>query len=648
MNSKQFSVYYFAAMLTINLFVNPACAANHKTHPKTAKKPVVSHSDAKNIKISDDKIQAELYKINITKSFTQIDMLLQQKKYEQAMGILRGIIDKDPANAKAITSVGKILSEQYKLDGAQKELQKAISLDPKNSDAHNALGEVLLKKTSSSDMKIRNSIDKYYAKALNEFQTAINIDPNAYKAYNNAGLVLQKQGKINEAEDYYKKALDIEPKYADALINLGDVYYLKNQVDLSLQKFQQAIESDSKNSTAYYNLGKALIAKGQYSKAINYLQTSLYLFPNSAPVHDMLGKAYEMQGNEAAAITSFRKASLIQPEYIAPYLKLADIYQNRGDSEIAISELKTALSANSGFSEAKLKIADISLEIGKYEQAINYYKDVANDKNYKDLALKGLADAYFMKAQQVSSIANMTSDSELADAESNIKKALSYNPNDLQLYLALLKLYRLTNNDVQSELYLNKIVNSSNNKTVDCMLKGEAYQSFRRYDMAKIQFSKALDETKNVEDTLNLGEILIINRQYEVAKEAFNKVLVLSPNNLKAVKSLQRIQTNEEQSVEKFQIAKSFLKSKQYDLAIESFRDCIALNPYLDQAQLMLAKTYETQGYYYNAIEHYNAYLSLITDDNEIKKYKTKVNKLSNKIQSAQNRGKVIKKFTII
>lgn len=634
-----------------NVKVEPAHSSKLKEN--TNEKKAVNIENNQNNLSTVDKIEPvsnkhNNYKLNATKTLNEIDLMLQAKNYTDAKNSLVDYLSKNPNDSKARTMLGSILSEQYKLDGAQREFVKSLAIDPNNAVAHDGLGLVLYKKTASSNMEIRNNLDKYYKKSLNEFEAAIKADPNYYKAYNNAGKILEKIGRINEAEKYYKKALEIEPKYDKAIVNLGNIYYIKGQLERSLQKFQEALEIDSKNSTAYYNLGKALIAKGQYSKAIKYLQTALYLFPNSAPVHDMLGKAYEFQGNEAAAITSFKKASLIQPEFISPYLKLADIYRSRGDNEIAISELKTAVSANPDFLEGKLKIADISMHAGKFDQAIKYYKEVMDNQNYRELALKGLASAYFIKAQQVNSIASITAESEYVEAENNIKQALLYNPNDLRLYLALLKISRLTNNDMQSELYLSKILNISTNKAFDSSIKAQAFQAFKRYNEAKNEYSEALSQASSVEETLILGEILILSRQYQIAKEAFNKVLAESPNNTKAIRSLQRIHKNEKQARIKLNISKNFLRQKQYGLAIESLKGCLNLNPYLTEAQLLLAKTYEKQKYYFNALEHYNAYLSIEGNVKDSKKYKKKVNKLFRHIQKLKSKNKPIKKYTIL
>lgn len=592
--------------------------------------------------------QTQKYQLKINRTYEEYENLINQGKHNEASSKCQRILERDPNNADARTCLGSVYSAQYKLDAAQREFIRVLQQDPNNPVAHNGLGMVYYKKTASSDMEILKNLDKYHELALREFTTAIKLAPDYYKAYNNAGIVVQKMGKLDEAEIYYRKALEIEPKYSDALENLGSILFAKGKSDEAIAKYKESIDLNSKNSSAYYRLGEALLDKGNYSQAIKYLQTSLYLYPNSAPVHYNLGRAYELQGNEAAAISEYKKSFMIKPEYPLPYMNLANIYQNRGDDEFALSELKSAITVNPEFMEGKLKIADISLNIGKPDQAIKYYKEVMNDTSYANQAIKGLSKAYFVKAQQASSYADLASESEYVEAEKAIKTAISHNPDDLQLYLALLRISRLTSSNDKGEAYLSKIIESPANQAIDHVVKGEALASYRKYNDARNEFNMAYTNTTKVEDLLSLGEIFIINRQYEAAKEAFNKVLSQDSNNIKAVRALERIQKNEEQAIAKFNIAKDFQKKGQQLAAIENLIESLSLNPYNPEAHLLLGKAFSKENYYYNAVEHYESYVNLVNIPKEQQKYSKTIEGMNKKIANIQKKGKQVKKFTRI
>ncbi len=591
---------------------------------------------------------AESYSGRISKNYLKIEKLIEKSKFDEALENINAILGDNPDDLNARAYLGSIYSAQFKLDAAKKEYLKILEKNSKNAAAHNGLGMVYYRRTASSNMEVRKKIPQLLKNALGEFLKAIENAPEFYQAYNNAGKIFFEQGKIKEAEIYFSKALELKPDYSEAVENYGRVLFSKNRPDAAIEEYTKAIRFNSRNSSAYYHLGEALIAKGEYNKAIKHLQTSLYLFPNSAPVHNMLGKAYEMQENEAAAIAEYKKASLIKPEYTSPYLSLADIYKNRGDEEFAIAELRNSLAVNPDFHEAKAKIAEISLNIEKVNQTITCYKELLNVPQYRKDALKGLSKAYFLKAQQVGSYKRTILENDLIAIEYDLKQAIKYDPENLELYLALLRVTRASQNDDRSRVYLSNIIKKSRDNRIDHVIRGEAYLAFKDFNNAEKEFIKALNQSHTTEGLLRLVEIFMINRSYSAAKIALNRVLILEPDNLRAKRFKQRIKKNEEQAISKFRIAEGFYKEKQRLAAIEAYRDSLSLNPYLPQTHLGIAKAFEKEDYYFNAVEHYKAYISLVGIGRNTEKYANKAEKLEKKIKNMKKNNKPVKKFSRI
>ncbi|MEI7474366.1 MAG: tetratricopeptide repeat protein [bacterium] len=578
----------------------------------------------------------QLTKLNVSvnENYSYINKLINVGNLNEAEKECLSTLEINPDDVKTNVYLGEINSRLYKLDKAKKYFEKVIELDPKNAEAHNGLGSIYLKKTTSSNMEIKRNVDKYYNLALDEFKLAVKYKPNFALALDNAGKIAQLQGKIDDAENYFNKALDVEPKDADAIENLGSILYEKGQIDAAIDRFQEAIYNNPKNSSAYYNLGKAYLAKGYTNRAINSLQISLTQNPNSAPSRYEMGRAYEMQGNEAVALSEYRKAILIKPDYIKPYIKIAEIHQNRGDEEVAIPELKTALAIDPSLNEAKLKIAELSLNIGKTDQALHYYKELLSDCVYQQKALLGLSRAYFDRAQKYDLRGTFFSESEYVEAEENIKQAIQYNPGNIELYLALLRIARLTNKDKDSQQYLNQIIQGSANTSVDHVVKGEAFITFKKYEEADNEFKVAVSKAEDLDSALNLGEIFITNRAYQPAKEAFNRVLSVEPNNLKAIRALERIQKNELEAELKLNVGQAFVEQKRYSAALDSLRESVSLNPNVAKTHLLLAICYEKQKNYYNAVDDYKSFTGF--KDINKKDYDhsiAKIKKLSRKIR---------------
>lgn len=543
-------------------------------------------------------------------------------------------------NIETYISTGNEYCIQYKLDSAQKQFEKALKINPKSADAHNGLGMVYYLKTSSSDMEIIKKKNEYLDSAKKEFELAIKLNPENEEALNNLGKVYETKGNLDKAQENYKKASEINPKYSDAVCNLGHVDFLRNKIPEAIDKYKKALVLDSKNQKAYVYLAEAYLSQLKFSDALSELNTSLSLFSNSSLAQNVLGKIYDTQGNKVAAINSYRKAINIKPENIEAYLAIAEIYQERGDNDLAISELKNALSINPAYKEGYLKLADMLLIENKPELAIAYYQKVTDDPIFSAYALKGLSRAYFNNAKNISELAYITTNSEYIDAQNALLKAIDSNPNDLQLYLALLRISKLATNDNVSQIYLNQIIKKSDFSPIASVIKGEAYLLCNKYTDANLEFSNAITSAKDVQDYLYLGEIFVLNRQYDMATAAFYRALNLDAENKKAKAGLSLIAKNKKIADYHYDLARAFYDEGQKNLTIQELKKAISLDPKNKKSYLLIAKTYEKLGDYSNSLSNYQACLGLIeAKDKNYKKYTKKINNLTKKVENIKTRA---------
>lgn len=547
----------------------------------------------------------------------------------------KNVTKHDLKGSQGCVFAGKTYCAQYKLDSAQKQFEKALKLDAKNAAAHNGLGMVYYLKTSSSDMGIISKKNEFLTSSMKEFELAIKYAPENAEAYNNLGRIYQEKGNIDKAQENYKKALKINPKYSDAMCNLGSLDFLKNKIPDAVDKYKKALVLDSKNFKAYVYLAEAYTSQENFSDALTEINTALSLFSNSATAQNILGKVYDVQGNKVAAINSYRKAITIKPENIGPYLAIADIYQERGDNDLAIAELKNALSVNPDYKEGYLKLADMLLIENKPELAIAYYQKVVDDPIFSTYALKGLSRAYFNNAKNISDLAYITTISEYADAQNALLKAIDANPKDMQLYLALLRVSKLAMDDNASQIYLNQILKKSDFSPISSVIKGEAFLLCNKYTEADLEFSNAVSKAEDIQDCLYMGELFILNRQYEMATAAFYKTLNFDAENKKAKIGLNIIAKNKKNADAHYYLAKAFYDEKQKNLAVQELKKAISLNPKDTKSHLLMAQSYEKLDDYSNSLIHYQVYLGM-TDakDKTYKKYTKKVSNLTDKAES--------------
>ena len=585
------------------------------------------------------KTTQKVIKVQIAKTYNDIDKMIDYGNYAAADRLLNNLLKKNPNDISARSLYIISLVKQDKFDVAQSQLNKYLPKFSKNANLHYAQGVLLVKRQASSDMEYREKSEELLKRAQNEFNTALIINPRYYQAYNALGVIELNTGNWNKARQYFGRALEVDPNYATAIDNLGTVDYLQGNHDLAQKRFMKAISLNPNSSTAYFHLAQVYDKKSGYSKALDALDHSLRIKGNSSVAYNLRGEILKKQGNEAAAIESFKKSIALKPENTKPYVNLAKIYERRFDNELAIASLKSALAVNPAQYSVKLKVGELSLLKGDYNESLKYYSSLVGVEGYNADALKGMANAYFAQVRDTASKSVIANKKELQTAYNNIEKALQANPNDLDLYLAKLKMAKLTNQEKATQETLDKIVKAPVRGLNDLLAKGDAYYAMNKYQEAKKTFEKSVVFAESLDDYLYVAEILTYDKFYPSAKDVLRKALIVDPTNEEAVHNLNYIMNMERQSESLYKDAKFFQKKdKNRVFAREYALKALDYNPTNYDAALLSAKLCEKQKHYVEAIDAYKVVAGLEIKPRKIKKMNKKIIKLEKKLAKIDKR----------
>ncbi len=585
------------------------------------------------------KTTQKVVKVQIAKTYNDIDKMIDYGNYAAADRLLNNLLKKNPNDINARSLYIISLVKQDKFDVAQSQLNKYLPKFSKNANLHYAQGVLLVKRQASSDMEYREKSEELLKRAQNEFNRALIINPRYYQAYNALGVIELNTGNWNKARQYFGRALEVDPNYATAIDNLGTVDYLQGNHDLAQKRFMKAISLNPNSSTAYFHLAQVYDKKSGYSKALDALDHSLRIKGNSSVAYNLRGEILKKQGNEAAAIESFKKSIALKPENTKPYVNLAKIYERRFDNELAIASLKSALAVNPAQYSVKLKVGELSLLKGDYNESLKYYSSLVGVEGYNADALKGMANAYFAQVRDTASKSVIANKKELQTAYNNIEKALQANPNDLDLYLAKLKMAKLTNQEKATQETLDKIVKAPVRGLNDLLAKGDAYYAMNKYQEAKKAFEKSVVFAESLDDYLYVAEILTYDKFYPSAKDVLRKALIVDPTNEEAVHNLNYIMNMERQSESLYKDAKFFQKKdKNRVFAREYALKALDYNPTNYDAALLSAKLCEKQKHYVEAIDAYKIVAGLEIKPRKIKKMNKKIVKLEKKLAKIDKR----------
>jgi hypothetical protein len=117
--------------------------------------------------------------------------------------------------------------------------------------------------------------------ALVYLNDALQLTPNA-DAANGLGLMFARQGRFNEARDWFKKAITLERDHTGAINNLGVLYGEHRKFDDAIAAFEYGIRIAPDDDTLYLNLGRIHVQMGARDRARSVMNRLLERKPDSS------------------------------------------------------------------------------------------------------------------------------------------------------------------------------------------------------------------------------------------------------------------------------------------------------------------------------------------------------------------------------
>jgi len=400
---------------------------------------------------------------------------------------------------------------------------------------------------------LREKMSENYVLATTNFNKIVGLDPNNHAAYFELANADLRLDKLLEAEQHIKQAIKINAGNLWYWRLLGEVYKRTNKMPELIGVFNQLIRLDPENDAYYFDKANAQFLANQLDaakKTYDEIQDKFgesrdlinarkrlqsngsvttesdivkLLEGNQADVKNYLYAAGLLlqKGNDQEALKVLTKAQQLEPNNFEVNLALADIYRSQKNDNAAFSSLKLAFQSNEMPLTEKLKIiatlfpkmnqpviAKNVTELSKLvaeknpteAKALALYGDVLYQQNNLNEALVQYQAALKLNEQvyiiweQVINIQTL-----LGHYDEAIKvgdEALSIYPNQASLYYymayALFKTgkYDAAQNNLKTSLQLD-VENKSLQAQVYA-LQGDIYINQNNFSQAKTAFEKAI------------------------------------------------------------------------------------------------------------------------------------------------------------
>lgn len=183
------------------------------------------------------------------------------------------------------------------------------------------------------------------------------------------GLAMERDGKMSDAADAYRRAILADARCRDAHFQLASLSERLGAFEQAEASYRKAIELQP-DAAAYNNLGNVLGARGRLKDAIDAYREAAKREPGLASAHYNLGHslilAHRFDEAEAELTSAWRLAPL-ESKYGE---SLGLFYKNNGEPERALPFLENCARMDSSRGDLLLGLADVYETLGRFDDAI--------------------------------------------------------------------------------------------------------------------------------------------------------------------------------------------------------------------------------------------------------------------------------------
>jgi tetratricopeptide (TPR) repeat protein len=461
-----------------------------------------------------------------------------------------------PAFKMYITGLSMLFENDYKT--ATEKLELAINEDPTFALAYFSLSglDTFLNQPEKIERSV-NSAMQYMYKLPELYQFMVKIQYYSSKQESEKVIALAKM------------RIELYPEDIIAYKLLALLLMSKNLVDEEIEAYKSILKIDPTQFEYLKKIGSLYEKKGEFEEALKYYEQYADQFPEDSSSYTTIGDLYKSNGNYQQAKTFYEKAILLEPEKISVLVSLANIEEKSGNFLKALEQYQNSLD----LCKTPQDLAEVYLSLGSYyenrgqiNKSIEYLQMELNEceKFQSPLILIFGKFAYLEKYIQIGK-------KELAFQTLETIKTQFASPFDKFVSMGKLKIYK----ELEDTENLEKTI-----EEVEILIKTFGLEMLR----------SSIINTK--------GKIHEIKGEFEQAISLYQKELELEPTDIEINKN----------------IGCCYRKMKEFKKAEEYLQKTLKILPFDPKTYYELALLYNDMGKKEKALEHLNITLDIWKD----------------------------------
>ncbi len=226
-----------------------------------------------------------------------------------------------------------------------------------------------------------------------EGQEMLAVESDSAEECKNHGNTLLSLGRLDEAEQAYRRALELKPDFAAAHNNLGNVLRLGGRLVEAEQSFRAALALLPESAEVHNNFGNVLMDAGRTEEAEQFYRKAAVLAPDYAMAYANRGHALRALGRLEVAEKSYQKAIGLKPDSAEAYYGLGNVRLRGGFPYEAEQAYRQAIALKPDYAEAYAELGEALHSSGRAEEAEQACRQALELKHDQDEAYIGLGNA---------------------------------------------------------------------------------------------------------------------------------------------------------------------------------------------------------------------------------------------------------------
>lgn len=379
------------------------------------------------------------------------------------------------------------------------------------------------------------------------------------------GVLLEREGKISEALEMYKKSLQFDPESRYLQQELGRLYFRLGEIDSALETLEKLVKENEKDTKTLLILAQVYLVRGEEKKAVSCYTKILALEPenpdallnqanllskeepkqamefyerylaleplnyHNADIYLKLANLAEKVGEKEKALTLYQKiiegfAQHRGSEFVLlAHLNRASIYEKEGEKEKSLKEYESAMTLEPENTTLRLKLGTLYYTLKDYTQAKKLFVGIAEKEP------KNLEANYYLFVIALE-------EKKWEEAIVHAKKVAQLKKDDPRIYFQMGYLYGLSRDLKKALKALKKAIELDPNNPDNFYLLGLTYQDANKYEKAEKSYIRALElKPDNPDILLQLASLYDRKKEIEKALELFKKIISLQAKNALAL-----------------------------------------------------------------------------------------------------------------